>query len=116
MVYLFETYLDNKKTVLSSIIKIFGISWSTSLTICKKLGFSKNLTISELSEEQLNHFIKLIENSNFKINHNLKLDKKIAIQNLIKIKSYKGLRRSYRLPVRGQRTHTNSKTSKKLFK
>ena len=38
----------------------------------------------------------------------------ILLKTLIEIKSYKGLRRLSNLPVRGQRTHTNAKTAKRL--
>ena len=115
MLYLFETTLNNKKNVLNSMINIFGINLSVSKKICNKLGFSSNLKISDLSEEQTVLLVQLVENSGFKINHDLKFYKKSIIGNLINIKSYRGLRRSYRLPVRGQRTHTNSKTCKKSF-
>ena len=41
---------------------------------------------------------------------------KKRINNFILIKNYKGMRHKKGYPVRGQRTHTNAKTQKKLFK
>ena len=43
----------------------------------------------------------------------LKKQHSLLLRNLVEIKSYKGLRRLKGLPVRGQRTHTNCKTSKR---
>lgn len=115
MLYLFETNLIKQKSALNAITNVFGINLSTSIMICNKLGFSKNLKISDLSEEQIRLLLKLVENSNLKINSTLKFYKKSVINELISIKSYRGLRNLYKLPARGQRTHTNSKTSKRRY-
>jgi small subunit ribosomal protein S13 len=50
----------------------------------------------------------------FNIASDLKKSKLLNSKKLISIKSYKGLRRNQGLPVRGQRTHTNAKTAKKI--
>jgi ribosomal protein S13 len=41
---------------------------------------------------------------------------KTAVQRLINIASYRGRRHKYAYPVRGQRTHTNAKTQKRLYR
>ena len=46
----------------------------------------------------------------------LKKDQVFALKNLIDMKCYSGLRRIRGLPVRGQRTHTNAKTSKRRLR
>lgn len=113
MVYLFETELSEKKSIYYSLQKIYGLKNSQVKFICKTLGYSLNLKLSQLSKEQLNQLIKFIENSSFILNNDLrKLNYKI-FKNLIEIKSYRGLRRLNNLPVRGQRTHTNAKTDRK---
>ena len=50
---------------------------------------------------------------NLKITDKLKKLQVFALKNLVSIKCYKGIRKIQGLPVRGQRTHTNAKTSKK---
>ena len=113
MVYIFDTQLAGKEFLTNALTKIYGINLKTSKFLCNYLGISKTLKVNELTDEQLKSLIKLIESSNLKINTDLK-NFNLQIKNkLLKIKSYRGLRRSMKLPVRGQRTHTNARTCKK---
>ena len=113
MIYIFETEILNFKTVQFSLQKIYGLGKNQSYTICKKLGFNKNLKINKLTNDQIFKLTKLIEDSNLKITTELKKSQVFALKKLVDIKCYKGLRKIKGLPVRGQRTHTNAKTSKK---
>lgn len=113
MLYIFETDIVNNKNLLISLQKIYGINKKTSLKLINSLGITKNFRTSDLSNEQISQLIKLIENSNFLITNELKKFQSVSLRNLIEIKSIRGLRRLKGLPVRGQRTHTNSKSSKK---
>ena len=113
MVYIFESELSKNKSILFAIASVFGIGRSNSLLFCKKLGFSKNLKVKNLTREQIIKLIKTIELSNLVISSDLKKLKALNTKKLISIKSYKGFRRKQGLPVRGQRTHTNARTSRK---
>jgi len=79
----------------------------------KKLGFSINLKVKNLSQEQITEMLQLVESLNLSLNNELKKLKSITLKKLVSIKSYRGLRRVRGLPVRGQRTHTNAKSAKK---
>ena len=116
MIYIFETDLDNSKSILFSLKKIYGLNNYQINLICKKLGFSSNLKTSKLTNDQITKLIKIIENDNIKITNDLKKEQIFNLQRLVEIKSYSGLRRIRGLPVRGQRTHTNAKTAKKTKK
>ena len=113
MLYILETKLPESKSVAIALTSIYGIGKSTSFDICKKLGYSANLKIRDLTEEQTLEILKLIEFLNLTTTNELKQLKSQNLKNLIEIKSYKGLRRNRGLPVRGQRTHTNAKSAKK---
>lgn len=113
MIYIFETEILNFKTIVFSLQKIYGLGRYQSTLICKKLGFNKNLKTNKLTNEQIFKLIKTVEETNLKITNELKKSQIFALKNLVNIKSYRGLRRIKGLPVRGQRTHTNSKTAKK---
>lgn len=113
MIYIFESKLSENKSVFLTLKYIYGIGKSNSFLICKKLGFSKNLKIKNISKKQINQIIKTIENLKIKIGSDLKKLKILSTKKLIFIKSYKGIRKIKGLPIRGQRTHTNAKTSKK---
>jgi len=72
MLYLLETELKETKPVFISLNSIFGVGKYYSLTFCKKLGFSKNFKVSELTEKQKLNLARLIESSKLYINSELK--------------------------------------------
>lgn len=113
MIYLFESELPNNKSIFFAMTHVFGIGNSQAFLICQKLGFSKNLKVRDLSKEQVQKLVSTIENSNLIIMDDLKKLKLLKFKKLLSIKSYKGLRLNQGLPVRGQRTHTNARTSRK---
>jgi small subunit ribosomal protein S13 len=113
MLYLLETKLPENKSVHLALTNVYGIGQNTAFIICKKLGFSINLKIKDLTQEQIGEILQLIDSSNLTLNNELKKVKSLSLKKLVSIKSYKGLRRVRGLPVRGQRTHTNAKSSKK---
>ena len=115
MVYLLENDLKKDKLLYIALQNIYGIGKKQAIYFCKKLGLSTNLKVHELSTLQKNKLERFIENSDLKINSDLKkFNVSINKKHLI-IKSYKGLRKYRGLPVRGQRTHTNAKTAKKGY-
>lgn len=112
-VYVLETKLPAEKSLLFALTKVYGIGYSTALTICKKLGFSQNFKVKDLNPKQILEITKLTDALKVVINNNLKKTKSLAIKRLITIKSYRGSRISKGFPARGQRTHSNANSSKK---
>lgn len=100
----------NKKLV-HALNDIYGIGPLFSAQICKSLGYDINTKVQELKQKDLNKLNSLI-NIKYKFSINAELKKSIydRIQKMKNIKSYKGIRHSYNLPVNGQRTRTNAKT------
>nr|YP_010134129.1 ribosomal protein S13 [Tryblionella apiculata]QWM93619.1 ribosomal protein S13 [Tryblionella apiculata] len=113
MLYLLETNLPENKAVFFALTRVYGIGKNTAFLICKKLGFSINLKIKDLTQEQTIEILQLVDSLNLLLNNELKKFKSLTLKNLISIKSYRGLRRVRGLPVRGQRTHTNAKSARK---
>jgi small subunit ribosomal protein S13 len=113
MLYILATQLSNKKSVVFALTEIYGINQSTAKNICKKLGFSLNLKTKNLTQEQIQNILSVIESLNLILNQELKTFNSQNLKSLVNIKSYRGLRKLRGLPVRGQRTHTNSKSAKK---
>ncbi len=113
MLYLLETKLVETKPIFFELTKIYGINKTNAFIICKKLGFSLNLKVNDLTLEQTQDIFTIIESLNLILNNDLKTFKNKIIENLISIKTYRGLRKIKKLPVRGQRTHTNAKSAKK---
>ena len=113
MLYLLETKLPENKSVFFALTNVYGIGKNTAFLICKKLGFSMNLKTKDLTQEQVVEILQLVDSLNLTLNNELKKLRSLTLKNLVSIKSYRGLRRVRGLPVRGQRTHTNGKSSKK---
>ena len=113
MVYLFETEISNTKKVKNSLKDVYGLGDTTTNVICSKLGISKNSRICDLPDFKIKQIANYLDFSQLFISSNLKKIKSKASKNLISIKSVRGIRKLKGLPVRGQRTHTNAKNSKK---
>nr|QYB22906.1 ribosomal protein S13 [Nitzschia ovalis] len=113
MLYLLETKLPENKSVFFALTNIYGIGQTTAFLICKKLGFSMNLKIKDLTQEQIVDILQIVESLNLTLNNELKKLRSLTLKKLISIKSYRGLRKVRGLPVRGQRTHTNAKSARK---
>lgn len=116
MLYLLETKLPESKSIVFALTNIYGVGEKTSVIICKKLGFSINLKVKDISSEQSLEILKIIEDLDLIINNDLRKLKSTTLKTLVSIKAYRGLRRLRGLPVRGQRTHTNAKSARKRNK
>ena len=114
MVYILESKLLDNKSIYFALKSVYGIGKNKAFFICKKLGFSPNLKVKNLSSNKINQILKLVESLNFVLANDLRKLKLLRKQHLLNIKSYRGLRRKKGFPVRGQRTHTNAKTAKRL--
>ena len=111
--YLYNCNLKTNKNIHLVLTYIFGIGVNISLKITKKLGFCKNLNLSLLTKNQMTKLKKGINYFSFFLSDNLKKFKIINFKNSIKLSLLKSIRRLKNLPVRGQRSKTNSKTAKK---
>jgi small subunit ribosomal protein S13 len=90
---------------------IYGIGLSTAKYILEKSGISVDKKVSEWNDEELNAIRSTITNE-FKVEGQLRSEVQMSIKRLLDIACYRGLRHRKGLPVRGQRTRTNSRTRK----
>nr|AZL93002.1 ribosomal protein S13 [Peronospora effusa]AZL93051.1 ribosomal protein S13 [Peronospora effusa] len=115
MLYIFNKTISDSKSILYSLTILYGINEFQSKKICKNIGINPQITLNKLKNNQVNRLTTYI-NKNLKVEQLLKKSKTERLNELLEIKSNRGIRQSQGLPVRGQRTHTNAKTSKKLKK
>lgn len=90
---------------------IYGIGLSTARYILDKAGIDVNKKVSEWNDEELTA-IRNIINNEIKVEGALRSEVQMNIKHLLDIACYRGLRHRKGLPVRGQRTRTNSRTRK----
>lgn len=114
MLILFGKKLLETKKVPYALTKIFGIGISNAKRIVNILNIPSMIKVSELTENQKMNISAYIK-QNFVVEMKLKQQIQENIQNLITINTVKGFRHRCKLPVRGQRTHSNAKTCKKKF-
>ena len=103
--------IPNHKKIATSLTYIYGIGINTSKKILKKANISESKRTSELQDSELSKLARIIEND-YEIEGNLRRKVAIFIRRLQQIGSYRGIRHSRGLPVRGQRTKTNARTRK----
>ena len=90
---------------------IYGIGLSTAKYILEKAGISVDKKVNEWNDDELNAIRTTITNE-FKVEGQLRSETQMSIKRLLDIACYRGLRHRRGLPVRGQRTRTNSRTRK----
>jgi|SRR6476646_10676212 small subunit ribosomal protein S13 len=90
---------------------IFGIGRSTARYILDTAGISYDKKVNEWNDDELSAIRNLITNE-FKVEGQLRSEVQMSIKRLLDIACYRGLRHRKGLPVRGQRTRTNSRTRK----
>jgi small subunit ribosomal protein S13 len=101
------TVPDNKR-LSYALTAIYGIGLSRAKNICAQAKIDPTLKTAELNAEQENEIRRIVES--FKIEGDLKREISGNIKRLKDIGSYRGSRHAKRLPARGQRTKTNSRT------
>lgn len=90
---------------------IYGIGKSTAQEILAKAEIDVNKRIGDLTDDEVNR-IRTIIQADYKTEGAMRAEMQMNIKRLMDIGSYRGLRHRKGLPVRGQRTRTNSRTRK----
>jgi len=119
------TDIPGRLSVYAGLTKIKGISWALSNAVCISLVIDKNRKISSLTEQEIEKIKSFLKNpevpswllnrrkdfetgtSKHLITIDLDLQREFDIRRLKKIRSYRGIRHSIGLPVRGQRTRAH---------
>ncbi|MBI5803951.1 30S ribosomal protein S13 [Candidatus Pacearchaeota archaeon] len=113
------------KNVYAGLTKVKGVSWGIANVVCLQVGIPRNKKVAELSKDEIKkieEFLKAPKIKDFMMNRrkdpetaesahfigsSLEMKKDFDIRRLKKIKSYKGVRHTSKLPVRGQRTRSH---------
>ncbi|MDP2933543.1 MAG: 30S ribosomal protein S13 [bacterium] len=101
--------LPPQKRIEAALPYLYGIGLSRSKKILKDTGVSPDKRVKDLTEDEENRLRTYID-KNFKLEGQLRQEVVMNIKLLKDIGSYRGMRHSRGLPVRGQRTKTNSRT------
>jgi small subunit ribosomal protein S13 len=112
MVRILGTNLVNKKKIYIALTSIYGIGLAKAKEILRKLNINLELKPSELTDLQISALRDLLESEIYCLEGNLRRVINLNIKRLVDINSFRGKRHLKGLPCRGQRTRTNSRTSR----
>jgi len=103
--------IPREKHIEISLTYIYGVGRKLSQKLLDGLGISRRVRTRELSDEQINAIRKALD-SQCIVEGDLRRQVQGNIKRLVDLGSYRGVRHRKGLPVRGQRTKTNSRTRK----
>ena len=99
------------KHVNIALTYIYGIGRPSAQKICEEAGINPDAKMNDLSQDDLTKLREIID-ANYKVEGRLRSEIGLNIKRLQDIGCYRGIRHRRGLPVRGQRTRTNSRTRK----
>ena len=101
--------IPENKQIEVALTYIYGIGRSLARKILNKAEINPFLSAKELTTDQISRLKEIIE-KNYKVEGELRREIMMAIKRLKDIGSWRGIRHIKKLPVRGQRTRTNTRT------
>lgn len=103
--------IPNDKRVEISLTYIYGIGKTTSNRLLSQTKIDPDTRVKDLNDEQVNKLRNIIEKQ-MKVEGDLRREVMSNIKRLKEIGCYRGVRHNKNLPLRGQRTKTNSRTTR----
>ena len=104
--------IPKEKRIEISLTYLYGIGRALSNVVLKEAGISPDKRAKDLSEEEVARLTNILQKGSWRIEGDLRRDISQNIKRLMDIGSWRGMRHKKGLPVRGQRTRTNSRTRK----
>ena len=104
-----STNIPNEKKILYALPYVYGIGLTLAKKVLKEAGIDGDIRAKDLTEAQQDKLRAIVEKS-YKTEGDLRREIMSNIKRLKDIKSHRGIRHMKHLPVRGQRTKTNSRT------
>lgn len=106
-----STNIPNEKRVEIALTYLFGIGLTRSKKILADTNINPDTRVKDLTEVELEK-IRNYVSKNYRVESDLKMEISQNIKRLKDINTYRGMRHSRGLPVRGQRTKTNARTKR----
>jgi len=101
--------IPNDKRVEIALTYIHGVGRTRSNKVLVEAKVNKDIRVKDLKDEEINRLREIVEKK-YTVEGDLRREVASNVKRLREIGCYRGLRHSKHLPVRGQRTKTNSRT------
>ncbi|MBD1147642.1 30S ribosomal protein S13 [Pelagibacterales bacterium SAG-MED31] len=99
------------KKIHIALTYIFGIGPKIASELCIQASIDKSKRVNQLNDDEINKIREIIDQKHV-VEGDLRRKVSMDIKRLNDLGCYRGLRHRKKLPVRGQRTHTNARTRK----
>ncbi len=103
--------IPTNKRVQIALTYIHGIGPSKAREIIETVGVAPERRVADLTDAEVIQIRETID-ANYMVEGDLRRETSMNIKRLMDLGCYRGLRHRRKLPVRGQRTHTNARTRK----
>lgn len=103
--------IPSAKRVVIALTYIHGIGNTKAREIIDKADIIATRRVAELTELEISRLREIID-ADYSVEGDLRREVSMNIKRLMDLGCYRGLRHRKKLPVRGQRTHTNARTRK----
>ena len=103
--------IPTAKKIHIALTYIYGIGPKIATDLCNQASIDKSKRVNELNDDELNKIREIIDQKHM-VEGDLRRKVSMDIKRLNDLGCYRGLRHRKKLPVRGQRTHTNARTRK----
>ena len=103
--------IPTNKRIHVALTYIFGIGPKIAGNICTEASIDTSKRVNQLNDDEVNKIREIIETKH-SVEGDLRRTISMNIKRLTDLGCYRGLRHRKKLPVRGQRTHTNARTRK----
>jgi small subunit ribosomal protein S13 len=102
--------IPEHKKILYSLRSIYGIGLKTAQKVLAQANVDPDKRARDLTQDEISRIQKVLDE--YRIEGDLRREINENVQRLKRIRSYRGGRHSAGMPVRGQRTRTNSRTAR----
>ncbi len=103
--------LPNDKRIIIALTYIYGVGYNRAQEILQTAKINPDLKVNKLKDEDIARLREVLEKK-YIVEGDLRREINSHIKRLKEIDSYRGSRHIKKLPVRGQRTKTNSRTKR----
>ncbi|MCB9798157.1 30S ribosomal protein S13 [Candidatus Nomurabacteria bacterium] len=103
--------IPKQKRIIIALTYVYGIGPTRAKAILSQAKVDESTRVKDLSQDQEDTIRAIVEKS-YTVEGDLRREVTANIKRLKDIKSYRGSRHAKRLPCRGQRTKTNSRTTR----
>ncbi len=104
--------IPGNKKIEYSLRYIYGIGPSRSVELLEAAGIDPTMKANDITEEQINQLMEAVAERKVALEGDLRREVAGNLKRLQSVNCYRGIRHRRGLPVRGQRTSTNSRTRK----